>query len=276
MLAPLASRASFADAEAQLRALEKENGGRLGVAARDLKMDARVGWRADERFPICSTFKLLAATATLERADHGKEPLDRPISYGPDNLQRYAPVTKAHLREGHMTLGALTEAAMVISDNTATNLIVEQLGGPESLTRWLRAHGDFVTRIDRWEPAMSSSNPGDPRDTTSPRAMIDDLGLYLFGSLLAPASRAMLQGWLVQCQTGLDLIRSRIPKGGRAGDKTGHGDYGTVNDVAVIWPPRGGPLLVAVYYTGSAAPDATLRDTVARAGEIAIVALARS
>ncbi len=239
----------LAKAADRLATLEKSAGGRLGVAVIDSGSDATLLHRADERFPMCSTFKLLASAAVLKRVDAGSDVLGRFIRYGPADLLSYAPVTKAHLDQGGMTLGALCAAAIDWSDNTAANLVLDAIGGPAGFTAFARSLGDSVTRLDRDEPTLNTAIPGDPRDTTSPLAMARDLRSVLLGVVLSEASRAQLEAWLVADKVGDKRLRAGLPPGWGIGDKTGSGDHGTANTIAILRPPGRAPLLAAVYYT---------------------------
>jgi beta-lactamase class A len=241
----------------QFGAIEARVGGRLGVAALDVARGARLGHRADERFPMCSTFKAMAAAATLKRVDAGAERLDRFIRYSAADLFSYAPVTRAHVADGGLPLSDLLAAAVELSDNTAANLILASIGGPAGWTRFVRSLGDATSRLDRNEPTLNTSIPGDPRDTTTPSAMVGDLSATLLGNALSPASRERLAGWMVACQTGQKRLRAGLPSPWRIGDKTGTGDHATTNDIAVCWTPAG-PIVIACYFTGagSASPDA--------------------
>ncbi len=255
-----------AGAGRELTRLEARSGGRLGVAILDLETGRRAGRRAGERFPMCSTFKLLLAGATLARVDRGTEQLLRTIAYGKADLLSYAPITTARVGEGAMSVEDLCAAAMTVSDNTAANLLLAALGGPAAVTRFARSLGDTATRLDRNEPDLNEAVPGDPRDTTTPAAMAEDLRRLVAGSALSPASRDRLIGWLRACRTGDTRLRIGVPSGWTVGDKTGTGNRGTSNDVAACWPPPGGrgdarPLIVAAYVTESRAPAAA-RDAV--------------
>ncbi|KMO15873.1 class A beta-lactamase, partial [Methylobacterium platani] len=188
------SAAAAEDATARLAQLERRDGGMLGVEVRDTATGRRFGHRADERFPLCSTFKAIAAAAVLARVDKGRDDLNRRISYGRDALLSYAPVTSKHVETG-MTLAELCAAAVVWSDNTAANLMLDTLDGPGGITAFARAHGDTVTRLDRTEPTLNTAIPGDPRDTTSPAAMVGLLDNVLLGQALSAESRARLIGW---------------------------------------------------------------------------------
>lgn len=239
-------------AEARIAALEQQHGGRLGAMATDTETGASIGYRPHERFPLCSTFKFLAAAAILRRVDAGSERLDRRIAYAASDLVTYSPVTQDHVGEG-MPLGAICAAAVEWSDNTAGNLMLGTIGGPEGLTQYVRSLGDPVTRLDRTEPTLNTAIPGDERDTTSPQAMIANLKRILLGEELSAASRKQLEAWLIDDRVSAKRIRAGLPPAWRAGDKTGSGDNGTANTIAILWPPAGAPILAAVYYTGSSA-----------------------
>jgi beta-lactamase class A len=234
--------------------IEAESGGRLGVAVLDTASGATDGHRADERFPMCSTFKALAAAAILTRVDAGKEQLARRIRVEQKDILSYAPVSKQHLG-ADMSIAELCEAMVTLSDNTAANILLANMGGPSAVTQLARSLGDDVTRLDRIEPELNESTPGDARDTTTPAAMAKNLKALVTGTALSAASRDQLVAWLVGCKTGDAKIRAGLPKSWRVGDKTGSGEHGSSNDVAVIWPDGRAPVIVAVYLTETAAPD---------------------
>jgi beta-lactamase class A len=241
-------------ANKRLAEIEAREGGRLGVFVRDTGTGSTLEHRTDERFPMCSTFKLLAAAAALKRVDEGAERLDRRIAYGPSDLLNYAPIAKAHVAEGAMTLSDLCAAAIDWSDNTAANLILQAIGGPAGFTQFERSLGDSVTRLDRNEPRLNEATPGDKRDTTSPRAMAADMQKVLLGDTLSEASRLKLEAWLIGDKVGDKRLRAGLPSSWRIGDKTGSGERGSTNTIAIIWPPERAPLIATVYYTGSSAP----------------------
>ncbi|MFZ4152254.1 class A beta-lactamase [Streptomyces pseudogriseolus] len=228
----------------RLRALEREFGARLGVFAVDTGTGATVVHRADERFALCSTFKTLAAAAVVDHRPGAR--LDERISYSTADLVTYSPITEKHTGDG-MTLRQLCDAAVRYSDNTAGNLLLRDIGGPRGLTAYARRLGDRVTRLDHIEPELNSNPPGDPRDTTSPRAIAADYRALVLGDALSPAGRALLTDWLVRNTTGDRRIRAAVPRGWRVGDKTGGGEWGRGNDVAVLWPGAGrAPLVLSV------------------------------
>jgi beta-lactamase class A len=252
-----------------LAAIEARVGGRLGVVAHDTGSGRRLAFRADERFAMCSTFKLLLAAAILRRVDAGGESLDRRVTYGPADLLEYAPVTREHAAEGGVSVGALCQASVEVSDNTAANLLLATVGGPEGLTRFARSLGDETTRLDRLEPILNANEPGDPRDTTTPLAMAETVRRLLLGDALSAASRARLEAWLVASPTGARRLRAGFPADWRVGDKTGTGGNGATNDVAIAWPPGRAPVMVAAYLSGSTAPLAAREAALAEVGRLA-------
>src|SRR5881396_1183185 len=185
----------------RILSVEERTGARIGVAALDTGSGKRFDYRAEERFPMSSTFKFLAAAAVLKRIDDKQDQLDRFVSYDAKDILEYAPVTKAHLKEGGMTLGALCEAAIEQSDNTAGNLLLDAVGGPAGVTNFVRSLGDQVTRLDRKEPDLNSAIPGDERDTTTPAAICLDLQRLLLGDALSEPSRRRLEDWLLHNET---------------------------------------------------------------------------
>ncbi|KAF1019578.1 MAG: Beta-lactamase [Paracidovorax wautersii] len=238
---------------ARWQKIEADSAGRLGVAVLDTATGRLDGYRLDERFPMCSTFKWLAAAHVLHRVDQGQEQLSRRIRYGRDVLLPHSPLTEPHAGRGGMTLAELCHATITVSDNAAANLILDTLGGPAGLTAYARGLGDSVTRLDRREPALNESTPGDPRDTTSPRAMAQSLQRTVLGDALSPVSRAQLAQWLQATSTNRQRLGADLPEGWRLGSKTGTGAHGSTNDVGLYWPPGRAPIVVAVYLTESSA-----------------------
>lgn len=249
--------------------LERRNGGRLGVAVLDTAKPEPFAHRGDERFPLCSTFKFLAAAFVLARVNRKQESLSGRIVYSRNILVAHSPVTEKHADESGLTLGALCEAAMTLSDNNAANLMLDSFGGPAALTAYLGSLGDTVTRLDRREPNLNDAAPGDPRDTTTPIAMVEILHTTIVGDALSESSRAQLIAWLVANRTGDKRLRAGVPKGWRIGAKTGSGGNNATNDIGVIWPPSRPPIIVTADYIGSPT-SADQRDAVlAEVGRLA-------
>jgi beta-lactamase class A len=249
-------RPGLAGEEPAFTNLEQKVGGRVGVMAIDTGDEKEIWYRADERFAMCSTFKWLLAACVLAEVDEGRIRLDEKLAYSDADLHEYAPVAREHLAKGALSVETLCSAAVSISDNTAANLLLARIGGPAALTAFLRRNGDQVTRLDRNEPELNTNLPGDPRDTTTPRAMAETMRTLLLGEVLAEASRERLHQWLRETKTGLARLRAGLPPEWVAGDKTGTGANGAANDVAIVWPPDRPPILIAAYLSDSSArPD---------------------
>ena len=270
-----AARPAFA-APSPFAEIEARSKGRLGVAALDVATGRRLAYRSAERFPMCSTFKLLLAAFVLARVDAGRERLDRRIAYAAADLLEYAPTTKAHVAEGGMAVKDLCIAAVQLSDNTAANLLLRKVGGPLALTAWLRKIDDPTTRLDNNEPSLNVWAPGELHDTTTPDAVVATWRKLLLGDALSPASRALLIAWLQGATTGLARLRAGVPADWRAGDKTGSwsdAKTGTTNDIAILWPPQnganmGGPILAAAFLTQSTVPNAEREVALADVGRV--------
>lgn len=254
--------------------LERAVGGRLGVAVLDTGSGATWGHRQDERFAMCSTFKWLAASLVLSRVDAGQEQLQRLVRFSPGQLVAYSPATRLKVAQG-MTVGELCAAAVSLSDNTAANLLVADSGGPAAVTAHARRLGDQQTRMDRTEPDLNEGTPGDPRDTTTPAAMVQALRSAALGTVLSPASRDQLVAWMRATQTGLRRFRAGLPAGWTLGSKTGTGERGTTNEVALVWPPGRPPLVVAAYLTDTRASMERREQTLAAVAR-GLATLARS
>ncbi|MCW1884073.1 class A beta-lactamase [Luteolibacter flavescens] len=259
LVAP-ASETSFKEGIAKL---ESRHGGRLGVSALELGERKAVAHRGGERFAMCSTFKFLLAAAVAARVDAGDEQWERKIPYGKEDLIPWTPVTgkEENLKAGAMSVAELCEATMIWSDNTAANLLLDTVGGPEGLTRYLRSIDDKTSRLDRNEPGLNANLRGDERDTTTPDAMVATMEKLLLGTALKDASKEKLTAWLVGNRTGDRRIRAAMDPTWKTGDKTGTGQNGAANDIAIVWPADRKPVLIAIYYDGADA-TADQRETV--------------
>ncbi|TFF39915.1 class A beta-lactamase [Pseudomonas sp. RIT623] len=233
----------------QLQQLEHSAGITLGLWALDTGSGKQLAYRAEQRFAFCSTFKAVLAGAILHRSETDSGLLNRRIAYAAEQLVVYSPITEKHVGAG-MTVAELCAATLQYSDNTAGNLLLEQVGGPAGLTAFARQLGDPTFRLDRNEPTLNTALPDDPRDTTTPLAMGVTLQRLLLGDALAPAGREQLQAWLKGNTTGDARIRAGVPKGWIVGDKTGSGDYGVANDVGIVWPKGRAPWILVVFSRG--------------------------
>jgi beta-lactamase class A len=267
-----------AAAMAELEAIHARIGGRLGVYVTEmqsahLRQTWELAYHAHERFAMCSTFKLLLAGAILARVETGELTLDQKVPLSEADMISHAPVTASRVAAGSISVGELCAAVIEVSDNPAANLLLRLIDGPAGLTRYLRGIGDSVTRLDRYELDLNTNLPGDPRDTTTPHAMVRSVQALLTGDVLNEESRTRLIQWLRGSQTGLGRIRAGLPAEWQAGDKTGTGANGAANDVMVAWPAadsvaRGSLICAAVYMSESKEPRATLERAHADIGTL--------
>jgi beta-lactamase class A len=251
-----------------LAAYERASGGRIGLLAENLATGARIAWRADERFVMCSTFKASLVALVLASVDAGRESLDRLVPFGPADLQPYAPVARRNLARGAMSVGEMCAAAVEWSDNTCANRLLAGVGGPAALTAFWRADGDSVSRLEHDEPMLNRSPPGDPRDTTTPAAMAGNLRRFLLGAVLSPASRGRLTDWMVACKTGDDRLRAGLPKAWRIADKTGNNGADAAGDIALVWPAPAAPVVICAYVQGGAPTPAQIAAVFAEIGRM--------
>lgn len=246
LLWSVSALASEATLTQKLTELEQSSGGRLGVAWIDGSQ--RYGYRTNERFPMTSTFKTLAVSAILHKSVSQRGLLERKVMINNADAVPWTPITGNYIGKA-MTIAELCAATLEYSDNLAANYLLHELGGPQGVTDWARQLGDRITRLDRYEPALNSAVPGNMRDTSTPAAMAANLQQLTLGDALPLKQREMFNRWLKQNTTGDESIRAGVPEGWIVGDKTGAGDYGTTNDLAVIWPPEGEPKILAIYFT---------------------------
>jgi beta-lactamase class A len=249
----------------RLEALEAAHGGRLGVAALEVATGQCYSRRGDERFLMCSTFKVPAVALVLDRVQRGRESLSRAVPVEAADLVTYSPVTERHVGRT-MRIDALCEAALTVSDNTAGNLLLRSFGGPAALTAWMRQVGDDTTRLDRIEVELNRPEPSGLLDTTTPKAMARLCARLLFGVVLHPGHRRRLSAWMAASQTGFARLRAGVPAGWAIGDKTGTGPV-TTNDVAWVRPHGGEPWVVAVYYGHAPHPVETQNTVIAEVGK---------
>ena len=267
--APVAAPAAPAAPPALAR-LERDSGGRIGVFALDTGTGRTVAHRADERFAHASTFKALLVAVVLDATTPAE--LDRVVPVVAEDLLPNSPVTGTAVGGG-LTLRELGEAAVRSSDNAAANLLLREFGGPADVDAALAALGDGVTSLDRFEPDLNEAAPGDDRDTSTPRALAEDLQRFVVGDGLARDDRALLTGWLQRSTTGAATVRAGAPAGWQVGSRTGTGGHGVRNDIAVLWPPDDAPVVLAVLTRG-AGPDSEPDDAlVAEATRVVLAEL---
>jgi len=263
------SSAFAEEAPPALAAYERETGGRIGLYAENLASGAKIAWRAEERFVMCSTFKASLAAFVLARVDRGDDRLEDMVAYGAADILDYAPVAKQNLAAGAMSVSEMCKAIVELSDNTCANLLLARSGGPEALTAFWRATGDTVSRLDHNEPELNRSPPGDPHDTTTPVAMAGNLRRFVLGQVLSTSSRQHLTEWLVGCKTGNNRLRGGLPREWKIGDKTGNNGKDASGDIAIAWPDAGGPVLVCAFTQGGSPTPQQFEAVFAEIGRMA-------
>lgn len=245
--------------EPKFAQLGKETGVNLGISAIDMANNHIIAYQAEKRFPIQSTFKLVLVSAILKESMAHPDLLNQKMTYSKQDLVVWSPITEKHVEEG-MTISELCAATIRYSDNAAANLLMKKLGGPKAVTQFARSIGDKSFRVDNWEDNLNS-NPKDIHDSSTPGAMTQTLQKILLGHVLAPHQREQLFAWMKGNTTGDTRIRAGVPKGWIVADKTGTGDYGISNDIGLIFPPNGAPIVVAIY-SNQNKKDAVRRDEV--------------
>ena len=270
------SQAAPAPEALDLSALERDNGGRLGFVAHDIGSDRRLVWRSDERFVYCSTFKMYLAAATLLRVQAGQERLDRKVPVTAADMISHAPVTEPAVG-GSLSVEALMKGTVEVSDNPAANLLLKALGGLEAMQAFYRSIGDDSTTVDRFEPTMNRLD-GD-KDTITPLQSAANIKRLLIDAdtPLAAPNKAMLLRWMTDTPTGQARLKAGVPAGWTVAHKTGTGGYGPTNDIGVLYPPTGAPVVVAAYYHAASAQPADRNEAVlAAAARQALSALGRA
>ncbi len=217
----------------RLYGLEEQYDARLGVYAVDTGSGQTIDYQSEERFAYASTHKALAVGVLLQQTS--MEDLDKRIHYTADDLVDYSPITEKNVETG-MTLKEISDASIRFSDNTAANLIFNEIGGPEGFKTSLRAIGDDVTEPENIEQKLNDVKPGDIHDTSTAKALTESLRAFALEDVLEEEQRTLLVEWLKGNTTGDALIRAGVPDGWEVGDKTGlAAAYGTRNDIGIIW-----------------------------------------
>jgi len=251
-----------------LQDYEHQTGGHVGLYAENTRSGAKLTWRDRQRFVMCSTFKASLAACILRRADRGEENLAAIMRFSQADIgDMYAPVAQANLAKGALSVTDMCQAAVEYSDNLCANLLLARIGGPPAMTAFWRSIGDPVSRLDHNEPRLNFSSPGDPRDTTTPRAMAGILRRLVLENVLSPASRRLLTAWLLGCQTGADRLRAGLPKNWVIGDKTGNNGKDAAGDIAIAWKQPNTPILVSVYTQGGTPTQAQLKTLFTQIGQ---------
>ena len=250
----------------KIEAIESQLGARIGVSIYDVTDNKLWHHNGDTRFPLMSTFKTLACAKLLFDVEKGLQSFDTSSIVTQSSLVKWSPVTEKYIGK-KFTLKQACSAAMIMSDNTATNIVLTGIKGPKALTQFMRSIGDEVTRLDRIEPYLGEALDGDKRDTTSPNAMVKSLNTLLFGNTLSQVSKAQLKQWMIDNTGTGSLFRSVLPENWSIADRSGAGGYGSRGITAVVWSNKRSPLIISVYLTQTNASFAQLDQAIANIGK---------
>jgi beta-lactamase class A len=231
----------------EIIALESKYKGKISFAAINTTNNTTLKYNANIYVPMCSTYKFIVVAAILKKSMMDSHFLQQKIQYKKEDLVTYSPITSKNLANG-MTIAELCKSA-ILSDNTAANLLVKELGGITVVNNFARSIGNRSFRLDRLEPYLNSAIPGDLRDTTTAFDMMKSLQTLVLGSILGMNEKLQLQDWLKNHTTGNERIRAGIPKHWSVGDKTGTCKYGSTNDIGIIWPKNCSPIVLSIYFT---------------------------
>lgn len=251
----------------KIEMLENKSGGKLGLTVVDTSDGTMYSWRGDEKFPLCSTSKVMVVAAILKKSESNTNLLAKKITINKSDMVNYNPITSKYI-DSSMTITELSKAALQYSDNAAMNKLLSYLGGPRYATQFARTIGDKAYRLDRNEPGLNTAIPSDSRDTTTPSAMAETLNKLILGNALKKEQKAKLTEWMKGNTTGLNSIKAGLPAEWTVADKTGSGDYGTTNDVAVIWPKNHAPVILTTYFTQPEKDASARKDVLASAAKL--------
>lgn len=232
----------------KIKTIELDYGGKIGLTAIDIGNNKSIGFNSNKRFPMCSTFKFMLVAAILKKSMNEPGLLEKRIHYNKsDVISTYSPYTKQNIPDG-MTVSELCQAAM-LSDNTAANILIHEVGGIAEVNHFAQSIGDESFRLDRIEPDLNTAIPGDPRDTSTPQSMATSIQKIGFSNVLSLSRRTLFLKWLKNNTTGINRIKAGVPEDWIVGDKTGTCSYGTTNDVGIVWPKNCSPIIISIFYT---------------------------
>jgi beta-lactamase class A len=255
----------------KLAQLETSSNGRIGLSAISTANNMHIEYRANERFPMGCTSKVIGVAAILKKSMSNNSLLQQKFTYTKNDLTNWSPITEKYVTDG-MTIKDLCAAAICYSDNTAMNLLVKKLGGLQQINAFARSIDDLYFRQDHgWPEEALSGGPNNVTDSTTPAAMEKSLQQLTLGNVLAPQQRELLLTWLKNNTTGNARIRAGVPKDWIVGDKTGTDIYyGTTNDIAIIWPPHSAPIILTIYFTQNKKDAPHREDVIAAATRLVI------
>lgn len=232
----------------KIEKIEDQLDARIGVSIYDVTDNKLWSYNGDSRFPLMSTFKTLACAKLLVDVEKGLQSFDTSHVITENSLIAWSPITEKLIGK-NMSLKEACSATMLMSDNTAANIVLSGIKGPKALTHFMRSIGDEVTRLDRIEPALNEGLTDDKRDTTTPNAMVKSLHTLLFANVLSTSSKDQLKQWMINNKVTGNLFRSILPENWSIADRSGAGGNGSRGITAVVWPDKSTPLIISIYLT---------------------------
>lgn len=238
------------DLTTTLSELEQKIEGQIGVAVIDTQSSTEWSYHGDDRFPMMSTFKTLACANVLYDVEKNKLNMSQKITVTKAGLINWNPITQNFVG-GNMSLKSVCGATMLMSDNYAANLALEQVGGPEGVTQFLRSIGDKTTRLDHYEPKLNYVEKNAINDTTTPLAMLRTLQKLLLGNVLNPESKEQLKFWMTNNMVSDGLARSVLPENWAIADRSGGGVNNSRTLTAMIWSKERKPIFIGIFIANS-------------------------
>lgn len=244
----------------ELKKIEAKHGGKIGLYVINRNNGENLAYQQSFYFPICSTYKFLVVGAILKQSMTNKDLLEEKIKILPEEITGYSPITRKHI-DKKISVAELCRAS-ILSDNTASNLLIHKLGGLKKLREFTLSLNDTATKVANLEPSINKVDLNTNLNKTTPKIMARDINKLAFSDdVLDKEHRLLLKKWLKENDTGDNRIASVIPDHWEIGDKTGTCEYGTTNDVAVIWPEDSRAIAMSIFYT-QAEKDAKSKDKV--------------
>ncbi|MFO1013432.1 MAG: class A beta-lactamase [Caulobacteraceae bacterium] len=269
-------------------------------------------WNSEKPVPMQSVFKAALGAAALAQADAGRLPLDRVVNLTEMDLSpAFSSVADAFPGRSEYTIQELLQLAVKVSDNTAADVLMKQVGGPGVVTAWLKEHGIEGLRIDRYERELQADLSGtapyrpewkgaqwdmvraavpemerraaferymaDPRDTITTHGALDFLARLASGALLSTPSTLLLLKIMTETSTGPNRLKAGLPAGAALAHKTGTGPVvlgvnAATNDMGIVTLADHRRYALAAFVAGCPAPETVREGLIADFARLAVKA----
>ncbi|ARQ05750.1 class A beta-lactamase [Macrococcoides canis] len=230
-----------------IKVIENKYNIQAGVYVNDLTDKQKLSYNEERLFPYASTFKVINSALLIEKL--GMNNLDKEVKVSERDIVLYSPIIEKY-KNKNVSLKMLIEAALLYSDNTANNLIIEELGGLKEVEKRLSALGINGANVNRKEVALNFYDPKKNEDTISAKNMSKVLTKMLTGDVLEYKEQIFLIDLMKKNKTGTTLIKKGMDKKFIVGDKSGQGaNYGVRNDIAVVYKKQSNKPIIVVVFT---------------------------